>query len=70
MAAQQAIDAAIAQEDTPLEDTDEKAELEAELDELLRVEATANTPTTAVACLLYTSPSPRDQRGSRMPSSA
>lgn len=49
MAAQQAIDAAIAQEDTPLEDTDEKAELEAELDELLRVEATANTPTTAVA---------------------
>ena len=23
-----------------------------------------------VACLLYTSPSPRDQRGSRMPSSA
>ena len=25
---------------------------------------------TASACLLYTSPSPRDQRGSRMPSSA
>ena len=25
---------------------------------------------TAMACLLYTSPSPRDQRGSRMPSSA
>ena len=24
----------------------------------------------AEACLLYTSPSPRDQRGSRMPSSA
>ena len=24
----------------------------------------------AVTCLLYTSPSPRDQRGSRMPSSA
>ena len=24
----------------------------------------------APACLLYTSPSPRDQRGSRMPSSA
>ena len=24
----------------------------------------------AKACLLYTSPSPRDQRGSRMPSSA
>ena len=26
--------------------------------------------TTANPCLLYTSPSPRDQRGSRMPSSA
>ena len=25
---------------------------------------------TVMACLLYTSPSPRDQRGSRMPSSA
>ena len=25
---------------------------------------------TALVCLLYTSPSPRDQRGSRMPSSA
>ena len=28
------------------------------------------TPTLFNACLLYTSPSPRDQRGSRMPSSA
>ena len=26
--------------------------------------------TSIIACLLYTSPSPRDQRGSRMPSSA
>ena len=26
--------------------------------------------TEAMACLLYTSPSPRDQRGARMPSSA
>ena len=26
--------------------------------------------TDTVTCLLYTSPSPRDQRGSRMPSSA
>ena len=36
--------------------------------------ASANTNTDAGAlrhsCLLYTSPSPRDQRGSRMPSSA
>ena len=29
-----------------------------------------NPPEMALACLLYTSPSPRDQRGSRMPSSA
>ena len=27
-------------------------------------------PDSSYACLLYTSPSPRDQRGSRMPSSA
>ena len=27
-------------------------------------------PSKAKICLLYTSPSPRDQRGSRMPSSA
>ena len=27
-------------------------------------------PAAYLACLLYTSPSPRDQRGSRMPSSA
>ena len=27
-------------------------------------------PEAGVICLLYTSPSPRDQRGSRMPSSA
>lgn len=53
MAAQQAIGAAIAQEDTLLQDTDEKAELEKELDELLRAQDTANTvhstpPTTAI----------------------
>ena len=29
-----------------------------------------DTPDNIKACLLYTSPSPRDQRGSRMPSSA
>ena len=28
------------------------------------------TPGQFIICLLYTSPSPRDQRGSRMPSSA
>ena len=36
------------------------------------VKRLANLPTKdqAISCLLYTSPSPRDQRGSRMPSSA
>ena len=32
--------------------------------------ATGDQPDPSTACLLYTSPSPRDQRGSRMPSSA
>ena len=31
---------------------------------------TRNQWSMAISCLLYTSPSPRDQRGSRMPSSA
>ena len=30
----------------------------------------SGSPSELAACLLYTSPSPRDQRGSRMPSSA
>ena len=30
----------------------------------------SNIPAKFATCLLYTSPSPRDQRGSRMPSSA
>ena len=33
-------------------------------------EAKRMSPKTKFICLLYTSPSPRDQRGSRMPSSA
>ena len=36
---------------------------------LIKVSATKED-LNVVACLLYTSPSPRDQRGSRMPSSA
>ena len=32
--------------------------------------AKAYSDTIVITCLLYTSPSPRDQRGSRMPSSA
>ena len=34
------------------------------------VAASSGEPTEPTPCLLYTSPSPRDQRGSRMPSSA
>ena len=34
------------------------------------VKAIGNWPMGPRSCLLYTSPSPRDQRGSRMPSSA
>ena len=39
----------------------------AELDEIERLRRPSNIHTT---CLLYTSPSPRDKRQSRMPSSA
>ena len=41
--------------------------LESKLTQRIAVEVTGNDWN---ACLLYTSPSPRDQRGSRMPSSA
>ena len=34
------------------------------------IERSFGAPRTTKDCLLYTSPSPRDQRGSRMPSSA
>ena len=46
--------------------------LECQDDELVIVSdgALCLIPWAAVICLLYTSPSPRDQRGSRMPSSA
>ena len=43
--------------------------LDAALEKLLGLEQDAD-PEHALRCLLYTSPSPRDQRGSRMPSSA
>ena len=36
----------------------------------VRVDATSTELVNDGTCLLYTSPSPRDQRGSRMPSSA
>ena len=39
-------------------------------DHALTLSAIALERARGMACLLYTSPSPRDQRGSRMPSSA
>ena len=39
-------------------------------DELTRLECRMEETRHPSYCLLYTSPSPRDQRGSRMPSSA
>ena len=39
-------------------------------DDLLESVTVNNPAADLVTCLLYTSPSPRDQRGSRMPSSA
>ena len=50
------------------------AQLEKEMHQLSKIEAEAVGVLDEEAkyefCLLYTSPSPRDQRGSRMPSSA
>ena len=48
----------------------EMKQVEAELND--RIDEVRSTSNTAGLdpCLLYTSPSPRDQRGSRMPSSA
>ena len=43
------------------------------LDEMIKEGCSCNsfwTDGDPLTCLLYTSPSPRDQRGSRMPSSA
>ena len=42
----------------------------ADKDEYEKAAQFDNVPIRAFTCLLYTSPSPRDQRGSRMPSSA
>ena len=39
-------------------------------DLLVSAELLERSSALRLACLLYTSPSPRDQRGSRMPSSA
>ena len=50
----------------PAEDVNEA------IDAAMEAESAATEPAEELSevCLLYTSPSPRDQRGSRMPSSA
>ena len=48
-------------------DKEKKGEESAEA-KVARIQA--NAQAYLMGCLLYTSPSPRDQRGSRMPSSA
>ena len=40
------------------------------VDALMKLDLAAGVDVEIKLCLLYTSPSPRDQRGSRMPSSA
>ena len=45
-------------------------EKQSELAKLKEKQAMEHQRSTLQTCLLYTSPSPRDQRGSRMPSSA
>ena len=47
-----------------------KQELKGAEEELAKVKEEVRKLNEMVTCLLYTSPSPRDQRGSRMPSSA
>ena len=44
--------------------------LEQEMQLMVKDAVLADVAAQGTPCLLYTSPSPRDQRGSRMPSSA
>ena len=46
------------------------AEAASKLENAVGIEADVTSPDQVAACLLYTSPSPRDKRQSRMPSSA
>ena len=52
------------------DDDELAAAYQASLDENAARKAEKENQKKASNCLLYTSPSPRDQRGSRMPSSA
>ena len=56
-------------EGNPQHPGDMRGQIGLALDNLEAVLAAADMDLTNI-CLLYTSPSPRDQRGSRMPSSA
>ena len=62
--------------DVATDDGDDLAQIlqaleEAEAAEQSQVQSEGEVvPAESTGCLLYTSPSPRDQRGSRMPSSA
>ena len=62
-------------DETPTDNPDSLSDDEPSQTELLTLLETLRSEHRAIdmeikACLLYTSPSPRDQRGSRMPSSA
>ena len=61
---------AIEKEAEQLKNDEKFAEAIAKYQEALAIDETFVRGHLALSCLLYTSPSPRDQRGSRMPSSA
>ena len=56
--------------DQVIEPSDMKGFDDGQLRQLADDVRTATIDAVSKTCLLYTSPSPRDQRGSRMPSSA
>ena len=60
----------VCQEDPDLIITDWMMEPMDGMEFVKKVRCSSETSNPYVPCLLYTSPSPRDQRGSRMPSSA
>ena len=55
-----------------LREVDDQVSIEEPLEIIIKYKDKENwiENTISITCLLYTSPSPRDQRGSRMPSSA